>query len=522
MLVNFALFVFLSLLLFRVHANEVGVISTTQCEFNSTKNLLLITCNNSQDTSLPPTSFHFNHEKVIIKGRLRYFWCIASSVDVVMSYNKISNLNMKSDPCDHIKIVDVSFNLIYSIRSLQSSLEKLNLSNNKLNKIIKSYFNDTTQLKILDLSLNKIAFIEVNSFINLKKLTNLNLFGNQLKSFDINLFNIDNRIEEINLSKNKIEIINSTAFKSFLFLKNLYIADNQIYMIKNNAFENLKQLNFLDLNNNSIAEVNFGNIRKLQVLNLSFNSIEDLDKVVFNSIPNLNRLFISNNKIKELNFDYFINFTNLESVDVSKNKIEKIVKIQIPKNLSLKKIDLSNNNLTEMELWPLYLPGLEYFDLRKNLIESFSNKFNWNFLTESYLPAIPSNVSIDLRYNKIFEFNDYTIQKYGVWNTKDYFEFFSKYLIRFDLRNNPLDCNCSIQYNLIKDTLKYYSNNNISSDWDPTCNTGESLLYFQNCTEPDEDNNIPVQRNELRLPNPIKTVKEKIINKIESIKQLGY
>ena len=64
-----------------------------------------------------------------------------------------------------------------------SSLEILNLSNNKIEIIKPGTFNGLSSLEILNLSDNKIEKIEFGLFKDLKKLTSLDLRNNQFSSY---------------------------------------------------------------------------------------------------------------------------------------------------------------------------------------------------------------------------------------------------------------------------------------------------------------------------------------------------
>ena len=52
----------------------------------------------------------------------------------------------------------------------------------------------------------------------------------------------------------------------------------------------------------------------------------------------------------------------------------------------------------------------------------------------------------------ITSFDDYMLQQYGICNFDDYAEFLLKYFKSFTFYNNPINCNCETQHQLINDT----------------------------------------------------------------------
>lgn len=119
-----------------------------------------------------------------------------------------------------------------------SCLKRLDLSNNRLEKVEKNTFQQLNSLKVLNLSRNWIEWIEPGSFgFHLMNLTQLDLSENRLRCIDVGLLEDLNKLEVLDVSRNKIEEIESDAFRDLSNLKELDLSENRLAMISREIFK---------------------------------------------------------------------------------------------------------------------------------------------------------------------------------------------------------------------------------------------------------------------------------------------
>ena len=132
--------------------------------------------------------------------------------------------------------LDLSQNFITStvldgqIFSSLVNLVSLNISNNKLDRINNSFFNQAN-LKILDLFTNYISLIERDSFASLISLKILTLFGNSYFQVDQTTFTGLNNLTELYMGVENLLNININTFDGLNSLRNVYF----IYQLSGDA-----------------------------------------------------------------------------------------------------------------------------------------------------------------------------------------------------------------------------------------------------------------------------------------------
>ena len=239
---------------------------------------------------------------------------------------------------------------------------------------------------------------------------------------------------------------------------------------------NYVNIKFVKMSNNKLkdlAEFVSGSqcsLVNLQAIDFSHNKLSRINQDAFKSFTNLTQLNLAYNKIEEIDSNAFKYLPMLKHVNLARNNLNTIPKYLFQKHLSnLISINLSNNFLTEMELWPFYLPNIRTIDFKYNLIKNFTNKFEWNFLHEANELMMRRN--FDLSFNKIEIFDDETIQQYGVCSDENFIKFFENYLSLFSLNNNSIICDCNRQQRLIS-LLKRKK----TVAWDLKCSSPEKYV----------------------------------------------
>uniref|UniRef100_A0A8D0B5N3 Uncharacterized protein n=1 Tax=Salvator merianae TaxID=96440 RepID=A0A8D0B5N3_SALMN len=330
--------------------------------------------------------------------------------------------------CTQLKHLNMAFNrmkrlpktLFQSLHSFQS----LSLANNNFTKVPNAVSN-LSSLQSLDLSFNKIDRVFPLDFFCLNNLTSLSIAGNRISDLHSDLFSNLSRLQELNLqnniiteikepfsdnlkmletlilNQNNLDSLSKGIFRYLISLRSLNLADNRIVTIERGAFEGLRNLKNLVLGSNKISRetlhegvfegasslaelqlfnnyINYDFSHKidrnlavsfldpktfsytptLQELDLSKNNFLNVSSALFQPIPNLTELHLNQNGLNSLSFVSGVNFSKLTLLRVAGNQIDVVTKKQI-----------------------MALPYLLFLDLRQNpFICSCSNEMfvNWS------------------------------------------------------------------------------------------------------------------------------------------------
>ncbi|XP_043910574.1 oligodendrocyte-myelin glycoprotein isoform X2 [Protopterus annectens] len=165
-----------------------------------------------------------------------------------LSHNQIKNLNNMTTNFSHLRILDISYNLLSSLpENLPKSLWELYAANNNIEIVQKDDIAYQWNLKILDLSNNNIHRI---TLINntLSSLQSIRMNGNRLWTVPTNL---PNKLIMIDLSNNNLNQILPSSLDRMLHLENFYLHNNKFSNITTGAFDQLPSLMLITLYNNS-------------------------------------------------------------------------------------------------------------------------------------------------------------------------------------------------------------------------------------------------------------------------------
>lgn len=69
---------------------------------------------------------------------------------------------------------------------------------------------------------------------------------------------------------------------------------------------------------------------------------------------------------------------------------------------NLNMLYLNHNQLTEVDVWMLWMQSMRLVDLSYNQIVSIVNRIGWNPYYVSTSVKIPENSVVDLSYNRLF------------------------------------------------------------------------------------------------------------------------
>ncbi|XP_011632775.1 protein artichoke-like [Pogonomyrmex barbatus] len=243
------------------------------------KNLLTLNLNNNNFYSVRKQSFvPFNLNERYNQHTYNEY----NSHDLIYQYNSALNLSGLE-------------NLVY-----------LSISNNKINFIESTAFQDINKLVYLNLSANEINNLDKNTFASLQSLSTLDLSFNNLQS--VPLFSRETNISVLFLNCNKIQKIISHSFIQTSRLTKLFLEENQIFEIDIKAFDYLYNLEELNLSKNLLHFLPEGwtnHLLSLKYLNLSNNTFTSLESLPLINAVSLIEIHLIMNPLKHLNVNYF-------------------------------------------------------------------------------------------------------------------------------------------------------------------------------------------------------------------------
>ena len=286
----------------------------------------------------------------------------------------------------------------------------------------------------LILSNNRIENLTRSSFDNIKTIRRINLENNALAFIDDEIFRLlGNYLEELILTGD--QRINSLEFLTRYPLKNLRVLKlhqfNLSEMNIDKLFRNMTRLEIVSLRSCQLKQI--PTLPNLQILDLEMNQISSsiylstsythlnlaenlISSMILEKNGKLETLNLSNNSLKEFYLFPETN-SNLRELNLSSN--------------SLMSLDLSslNANLTNLDLNSNQLLSVNFNDLPKKLI---SLSLNHNSIKQIKFPTtILSLSSLDLSFNQLK-----TIEKNHLFES----------LTSLNLQNNPLQCNCQLAW----------------------------------------------------------------------------
>lgn len=253
---------------------------------------VIFNCKNSEN-EIDPSKNERNHE--IFFNDLDGVECFNSKTFDQRYYNKHMIDAIRFEKCNlhHIpyntfkaypflRLLDISNLSLCSLQPehLVGSKRPWNLyaNNNELREIPAFLFINAGSVNKVDLSFNKINRIDPQAFIGANDLTTLDL------------------------SRNRIEILIENAFNGLVNCTHMHLAYNQIIEIHSFAFVGSPKLYHLDISHNAISVLEdriFANLTKLSRLQVSYNQINQIKPYAFETTQSLTRLDLSHNNISE-------------------------------------------------------------------------------------------------------------------------------------------------------------------------------------------------------------------------------
>lgn len=325
-----------------------------------------------------------------------------------LAHNAIKSLDQTLVFLDKLEELDLSHNLLTSIDTgnfeEQSRLRELSLANNNFTALSPGAFSGLAALSVLDLSHNSLSELPVRVLDDLPHLTVLNLGHNRLHMLSRRTFRGPHSLLVLDLCDNYFRDVPTEALEDLLTLQKLHLCRNRLTRLEADSFptDTLVELSLETNSIDAIEDAAFARLRHLRTLDLACNLLADVPTDALASLLALEALYLSRNKLRAIQADAFRGLGRLRTLDVSRNpQLSSIHGDALRECASLQSLTISNS------------PGLRR-------------------LPEGFLSSLVALHNLDLRANGLEGLPETDFD----WGS----------LKTLDLRDNPLVCNCSLQW----------------------------------------------------------------------------
>ncbi|XP_062251924.1 podocan isoform X2 [Platichthys flesus] len=318
---------------------------------------------------------------------------------VYLHNNKLTDAGLPDhmfNASDNLEILTMSSNFLRVVpKNLPSSLYRLHLKSNKLEKIPAGAFDNLQNLRELYLQNNLLSNegIDNETFSQLNSLECLDLSNNNLSVVPKGL---PRNLVLLHLEKNSIRSIPGDALTSVRNLEYLLLHNNNIRSrsIHPAAFQGLKKLHTLHMYNNLLERVPRGLPRRAKTLMLLHNSISELGRNDLALLYTLTELNLSYNKLTNQNVhrDAFRKLRDLERLDLSGNNFHS-VPLGLPRSLQV--LEIKNNQINSIPVGAL--TGME--KLQKIILSH--NQLKLNSVYQGAWMELSVLTTLDLSANQL-------------------------------------------------------------------------------------------------------------------------
>ncbi|KAM7355926.1 toll-like receptor Tollo [Cochliomyia hominivorax] len=344
------------------------------------RNLTIRTHNGDWSTmslDISPSSFSEFRQLDRLDVSLNNIWLIPDGM--ICPLKVLKHLNVS-----HNEIQDIGnfhFSASLSTRTSRicgSSLNSIDLSNNKIANLPSAIFSGLGRLTNLNLARNGMNFIADRAFEGLVSLQVVDLSENRLTSLPPELFSEAKFVKEIYLKNNSINVLAPGLFSELSDLLVLDLSANELnsQWVNSATFVGLKRLVLLDLSANKISKLEaniFRSLSSLQILKLEENYIDHIPDGVFTDLTNLHTLILSYNRISTIGPNTFRGLYGILALSLDYNRISKIDTQAFKNCSSIEDLHLNGNKLQNIPDALSYVPLLKTLDMGENLITSIEN-----------------------------------------------------------------------------------------------------------------------------------------------------
>ncbi|XP_033220661.1 slit homolog 1 protein-like [Belonocnema kinseyi] len=278
-------------------------------------------------------------------------------LEVMLDENKIKKLHSKVIKNKHIKLLNLSKNLIGEIEDRTFEHTKLETLYLLLNRLENMNFVRTlpSSLKTLNLGTNKFKSIPSGVFRSLSNLEELLLSKNQITTLQADVFSGLNSLKLLELWSNRISYIAPGSFRNLRSLNSLYLSGNSIYFLSNGILENMEELTEIHLDENKIRKIRKGTFnqlcKSLTNLNIESNQLDSIEPGSFVNMPKLTYLSLRNNFLTVIKSGTFRGLFYLTDLSISHNPISIIEKNSFSNVSTLLyfALDMTSTHLKKLE-----------------------------------------------------------------------------------------------------------------------------------------------------------------------------
>ncbi|KAF7657168.1 hypothetical protein LDENG_00030880 [Lucifuga dentata] len=318
---------------------------------------------------------------------------------VYLHNNKLTDAGLPDhmfNGSDSLEILTMSSNFLRVVpRNLPSTLYRLHLKSNKLEKIPAGAFDSLSNLRELHLQNNFLSNegMDNETFSQLTSLEYLDLSNNNLSVVPKGL---PRNLVLLHLEKNSIHSIPADALTSVRNLEYLLLHNNKLRSrsIHTAAFQGLKKLHTLHMYNNLLERVPRGLPRRAKTLMLLHNSISEIGRNDLALLYTLTELNLSYNQLTNLKLhrEAFRKLRMLETLDLSGNGLHSLP-VGLPRSLQVLKI--KNNQLNSIPDGAL--TGM--LKLRKLILSD--NQLKLNSVYQGAFMELSALTTLDLSGNQL-------------------------------------------------------------------------------------------------------------------------
>ncbi|XP_066260002.1 chaoptin isoform X1 [Euwallacea similis] len=343
-----------------------------------------------------------------------------------LDHNKLKTFPAAITLLEAIRFLYLSFNHLLelptdSLINFQDSLKALTMTGNRMSKIpaeaLKncskmSYFNIASNVissiykedfenwgssvQILNINNNRIISLNSKVFEEMPKLRELSLSYNPLRYVDLEAFGGLNNLETLELSASfERDDLPYEAFKELQALKHLYLDHNNFHEIKPSSFDNLREIEYLSLDSNKIQFIPPSLFKplihsKLTTIVLSNNELSYLESGTFRNLESLEIAWLNENKLQEIKAEAFDGLPHLSTVFLKNNELFNIFQGAFNDLPALKHLDLQFNHLTHLDLGQL-----------QNLSSPLALNCSYNQISSCTATKLVALETLDIRHNKL-------------------------------------------------------------------------------------------------------------------------
>lgn len=317
---------------------------------------------------------------------------------------------------------------IFSSFAVYRDLELLDMTHNSITTLGRKNFELQKNLKVMLIGHNLISEINNMTFHGLNSLVVLKINDNVLEELPRRVFQGLNRLETLDLSSNAIQSLSPESFSGLINLRSLALRDNRLSGVPAQSLSHLPNLIKLDIGRNSLREIPefaFSPLTSLEELLLDSCALQSVPTMALQHLTHLRRLNLQDNLLKDIPTEALEHVKNVEELILSKNRVESIRAFAFRGMTNLRRLDVSSIRQLRSLDRDAFLenPRLDklVLEFNENLRHLLIGTFDANSANLKY---------VSLRGNGIETLHPRLLQ----WERLHF----------FDIRQNPLNCNCSL------------------------------------------------------------------------------